>query len=91
MQNEEAEEVHGKKVRFTLMDQRGREFTEQDIGRRGGKSAINYVIFWYDAKMKNYLDFLEYLQEKKFIQAEIDAYLVVDKKEFLQNIEKIKA
>ena len=47
-------------------------------------------MFWYDAKMKNYLQFLEYLQKKKFIQANIDAYLIVDKKEYLVNIEKIK-
>ena len=40
--------------------------------------------------MKNYLNFLEYLQTKKFIQARIDTILVVDKAEYMKNIEKIK-
>lgn len=47
-------------------------------------------MFWYDAKMKNYLTFVEYLQNKKFIQAKVDAILIVDKAEYIQNIEKIK-
>jgi hypothetical protein len=48
-------------------------------------------VFWYDAKMKNYLKFLEYLQVKKFIQANVQCFLLVDKKEYMDNIEKIKS
>lgn len=46
---------------------------------------------WYDAKMKNYLLFVEHLHKKKFIQAKVAPVLVVDKAQHLQNIEKIKA
>ena len=47
-------------------------------------------MLWYDAKMKNYLLFIEYLHKKKFIQAKVNTILVVDKPEYLTNIEKIK-
>ena len=90
MQNQEAEEFSGKKVKFSLVDKSEREYTEQDITSRSGQSRGNYVIFWYDAKMKNYLNFLEFLALRKFIQAEVEAFLVVDKKDYMQNIEKIK-
>eukprot|EP00347_Sterkiella_histriomuscorum_P008809 403343668 len=84
MQNTEIEEFFNKKVKFQLYDLSDNKFTEKDLQQRV------YTVFWYDAKMKNYLTFLEYLQKKKFIQANIDAYLIVDKKEYLMNIEKIK-
>jgi len=48
-------------------------------------------VLWYDAKMKNYLMFIEYLHKKKFIQAKVSPTLIVDKAEYLANIEKIKA
>lgn len=67
MQNQEAEEVSGKKVKFTLLDKNDREYTEQDIISSRGVSRGNYVVFWYDAKMKNYLNFLEFIQLRKFI------------------------
>ena len=40
--------------------------------------------------MKNYLLFIEYLHKKKFIQAKVSTILVVDKQEYMENIEKIK-
>ena len=48
-------------------------------------------MLWYDAKMKNYLLFVEYLHKKKFIHASVSPILVVDRVEYMQNIEKIKA
>ncbi len=48
-------------------------------------------MLWYDAKMKNYLLFVEYLHKKKFIQAKVNPMLIVDKPEYITNIEKIKA
>lgn len=62
-------------------------FTEQSIRTNGG----DYYVFWYDAKMKNYLLFLEYLHKKKFIQAKVQTILVVDKPEYMTNILKIRA
>ena len=41
--------------------------------------------------MKNYLLFVEYLHKKKFIQAKVNPMLIVDKPEYMTNIEKIKA
>jgi hypothetical protein len=40
--------------------------------------------------MKNYLSLLEDLNNRKIIQAKIVPYLVVDKEEYAQNIDKIK-
>lgn len=48
------------------------------------------MVLWYDAKMKNYLLFIEYLHKKKFIQAEVSAIIVVDKQEYMENIDKIR-
>ena len=48
-------------------------------------------MLWYDAKMKNYLLFIEFLHKKKFIQAKVNPLLVVDKLEYMTNIEKIRA
>ena len=39
----------------------GKEYTEKD------NSGREYVVLWYDAKMKNYLLFIEHLHKKKFI------------------------
>ena len=47
-------------------------------------------MFWYDAKMKNYLNFVQYILAKRYVHAKITVILIVDKKEFLENIEKIK-
>ena len=62
MQNVEIEDVYNKRVRFVLFDNKDKEFTEKDIHK-----SQSYIVFWYDAKMKNYLTFLEYLQKKKMI------------------------
>lgn len=53
-------------------------------------SNNEYYVFWYDAKMKNYLTFIEYVLDKKYVHAKISGILIVEKKEYLDNIEKIK-
>ena len=50
MQNDEIEEVYGKKVKFLLVDKEGEQVSEKQVIKEG-----TYVVFWYDAKMKNYL------------------------------------
>ena len=77
MQNTEIEEVQNKKVRIVLFDSEGKQFNESNIinGRN------EYYVMWYDAKMKNYLMFLEYLEKKKFALAKITTILIVDKQE----------
>lgn len=74
-------------MRFVLFDQQGKHFTEENVL----KSGKDYYVLWYDAKMKNYLLFVEYLHKKKFTQASVCPILVVDRAEYLQNIEKIKS
>ena len=49
-----------------------------------------YFVFWYDARMKNYLNILEYVMNRTFLTSKITIVLVVDKFEFIKNIEKIK-
>ncbi len=63
MQNSEVEDLQNKKITFQLYNTEGKPFTETAI-RSNGR---DYFVFWYDAKMKNYLLFLEYLHKKKFI------------------------
>jgi hypothetical protein len=55
------------------------------------RSGREYYVLWYDAKMKNYLLFVEYLHKKKFIQAKVSPVLIVDKPQYLDNIEKIRS
>ena len=43
----------------------------------------DYTVLWYDAKMKNYLLFIEYIHKKKFIQAKVNPILIVDKAEYM--------
>jgi hypothetical protein len=84
MQNTEIEELANKKVSFQLETNEGKDYSEKDnCGRE-------YVVLWYDAKMKNYLLFIEHLHKKKFIQAKVTPILVVDKPHHMQNIEKIR-
>ena len=40
--------------------------------------------------MKNYLSLLENLNNRKIVSAKIVPYLVVDKEEYAENIDKIK-
>ncbi len=87
MQNTEVEEFQNKKVQFVLFDAAGKEFSDREIV----KNEKDYYVLWYDAKMKNYLLFIEYLHKKKFIQARVIPILVVDKPEYMSNIEKIRA
>lgn len=86
MQNTEIEDLYNKKVTFILYDSNGKEFTENDLVKSGNE----YYVFWYDAKMKNYLLFIEHLHKRKFIQAKVCPVLVVDKPQYMQNIEKIR-
>ena len=69
-----------------MLDRQNKEFTERTIT----DSGRDYFVLWYDAKMKNYLLFIEFLHKKKFIQARVNPVLVVDKLEYMNNIEKIK-
>jgi len=85
MQNKEVEEFQGRNVKFRLKDAHGNLFTEKDIGQH------EYVVLWYDAKLKNYLSFLEFIEKKKFIQAKIKVILVVDKEEVLFNMQRLQA
>lgn len=87
MQNTEVEDFQNKNVSFVVFDGAGKEFSDREI-RTNGK---DYYVLWYDAKMKNYLLFLEYLHKKKFIQARVVPILLVDKPEYMSNIEKIRA
>ena len=40
--------------------------------------------------MKNYLNLLEFLDKRKLVQAKVKAYLIVDKSEYAENVNKIK-
>ncbi len=87
MQNTEVEDFLNKRVEFVLYDSAGNEFSDRNIVSNGR----DYYVLWYDAKMKNYLLFIEYLHKKKFIQARVVPLLLVDKPEYMSNIEKIRA
>lgn len=63
MQNTEVEDLQDKRVTFQIYNPKGNPFTDSSI-RANGR---DYYVLWYDAKMKNYLLFLEYLHKKKFI------------------------
>lgn len=49
-----------------------------------------YTVLWYDAKMVNYLNLLKFLIERKIVQAKVVSYLVVDRRDVAENVEKIK-
>jgi hypothetical protein len=87
MSNVEIEEVYNKKVQFTLLNNEGKEFTEKNTLN----NTSEYYVLWYDAKMKNYLMFLEYVQKKRMVHANIRGILIVDRPEYLANVEKIKS
>jgi hypothetical protein len=60
-------------ARFQLQDKNGKTVTEKDL-----RDGYSYIVFWYDPKMKNYTNFIDYIFEKKFIQAKVKAILLVD-------------
>jgi hypothetical protein len=66
-------------VRFILKKENNSTFTEKDVSNK----ANEYYVLWYDAKMKNYLNFLQYVIEKKYTSLKITGILIVDKKEFI--------
>ena len=85
MQNNEIVDLKNKRVKFIIFDKANKAFTdEQSLNR-----SNTYTVLWYDAKMKNYLMFLEYLHKKNFTIASVNAILIVDKQEYMQNIQKI--
>ncbi len=86
MQNQEVDDVYNKFARFVLRDRNDNDITEKNIVNQNNE----YTVFWYDAKMKNYLSFIEYVLAKRYVQVKITGILIVDKKEYLDNIEKIK-
>lgn len=48
------------------------------------------MILWYDAKMKNYLSLLAYVNKKRLSQANLQSFLVVDRPEYAENVDKIR-
>lgn len=73
-------------VSFVLKDGKGNKVNNEHYANNKNE----YYVFWYDAKMKNYLSFLEYVFNKRYVHAKITGILIIDKKEYLDNIEKIK-
>lgn len=85
MQNTEIDDILNMKTKFYLQDQDGKEFSHESVL---GKNQ--FTIFWFDPKMKNYLSLLEFINRKKFLQAKVQAILIVEKEEHLANVNKIK-
>lgn len=84
MQNTEIDDIENKLVKFLLIDKEEKEFSQKNIGKG------EYLVLWYDSKMKNYISFLEYLEKKKFIQAQVNAILIVEKQEHLSKVIEIQ-
>ena len=82
MQNKEAEKIYNTKVNYCLflLKQQADEtykylqFTETSVKN-------SYSILWYDAKMQNYTNLNDFLQKRKFAQAKLQTFLIVDKAE----------
>lgn len=93
MQNLEFEEVQGKYVKFHLFsyqksaskDSKFRQFTQNTI-----KQADQYTILWYDDRMKNYTNLLEFLNNKRLVSAKIKTYLIVNKEEIAEGVDEIR-
>ena len=49
-------------------------------------TGSRYYVFWYDPKMKNYQLLLEYIINKRLVQADIQPVLVVDKESHMQKV-----
>lgn len=75
-----------------LFDQDGNQFNEssilQDVGQQVNSQGKYYVL-WYDAKMKNYQLFIEYLEKSRLVQAEVQPILIVDKQMHVDKIVEI--
>lgn len=93
MQNKEAEDVYDKKARFVLFKPNGDQFTEASVLGDSAKSVTitgsRYYVFWYDSKMKNYQLLIEYILNKRLIQADIQPVLVVDKESHMEKVLEI--
>ena len=56
-----------------------KQLTHRNIANiQHGRAAGAYSILWYDAKMINFLNLVEYLNEKRISNARINCFLVVD-------------
>ena len=93
MQNKEAEDVYDKKARFVLFKPNGDQFTEASVLVDSAKSITitgsRYYVLWYDSKMKNYQLLIEYILNKRLIQADIQPVLVVDKESHMEKVLEI--
>ena len=93
MQNKEAEDVYDKKARFVLFKPNGDQFTEASVLGDSAKSITitgsRYYVLWYDSKMKNYQLLIEYILNKRLIQADIQPVLVVDKESHMEKVLEI--
>ena len=92
MQNREAEDVEGKLVNFCVFEYSKKKEYEKITRASLTQGRPQYVIFWYDAKMKNYLSLLEYMQKRGrsvSSQHQVTSYLVVDKAEYAENVADI--
>jgi len=75
MQNREVLSVYNKKAKFCLFvyDKRGlnrdggyKQLTHKDIANKTTSRSVGaYTILWYDAKMVNYLNLLEFINKKR--------------------------
>ena len=84
MQNKEADEVNGKRVRFVLFDEHGEQFSEQSLKA----TPTSYTLFWIDQKLKNYELCVNYfLTKQRITHATIQPILVVEKPAVMQKIQ----
>lgn len=92
MQNKEVEEFQNKKAQFCLFEGKKKdgELVYEKLTHQTVVETGQYAILWYDAKMQNYLNLLKYLNKRKIVQAKVKAYLVVDKEEYAENVDKIR-
>ena len=84
MQADELEGIKDKKVRFKLKLADGSFLTEKST------NSGEYYVYWFDARMKNYIAFIKYIEKIRLTTVKIHLVLVVDKEEYLENIEKIR-
>lgn len=73
MQNNDLEDYYLKEVRFVLYDKDNKEFNEGNLKNNQNE----YTVFWFDAKMRNYIAFIEYLNKKPMVAARINPVLIV--------------
>ena len=72
MLNKDFLEIEKKHALFKLVDQKNKTFTDYEN---------NYVLLWYDARVKNYFNLTRNLTSKKISTTRILPILVVEKPE----------